>query len=415
MLNSVADALRNIIQKGDLAFTGCLLSVIIMPLYIHLLPVAMAIWVFLWLIENRSNLNKDLFRNNKAAILFGLFIIFYLWQISGLIQAESFDTGLERLFKRLSFLLFPLVLFYPGSKIKNNIKLILRLFAAATFVYLLICFLNALNHSLTIGDHKWIFQPHPPEYPWENYFYGERLSFYVHPSYLAMYIIISILIVLETFFENAISNFKKGLLGIAVLVFIAAIYLLSARAGILAGVLILPAYGTFRFYRRIPKLIFLLALVSVIFVLITVARKNVRVKYSIENLSAQPIDSTLKTDPRLLIWQSAIGVIRKNLILGVGTGDATNSLTEEFLARGYVTGFYDNLNAHNQFLEILLENGFIGLIMFLSIFGYMMHIAVSQRNLLLGLFIVSIIIFFLFETMLNRLAGISFFHSSRSF
>ena len=274
---------------------------------------------------------------------------------------------------------------------------------SGTFIYLLVCFANALNHSLNYENHKWIFQPHPPEYSWENYFYGERLSLSVHPSYLAMYIIISILIVLESFFDTTVSNIRKGLLGVVVFVFIGSIYLLSARAGILTAIIVLPAYVFFKFYRLIPKLVLFMALASIIFLFIAVARKNVRVKYSIESFSAQPIDSTLKSDPRLLIWQSAIGVIKKNILLGVGTGDATKTLTEEFIARGYVTGFYNNLNAHNQFLEILLENGLIGLILFLTILGYMIYIAVSQRNLLLGLFIVSTIIFFLFETMMNRL------------
>jgi hypothetical protein len=36
-------------------------------------------------------------------------------------------------------------------------------------------------------------------------------------------------------------------------------------------------------------------------------------------------------------------------------------------------------------------------------------IAINRRNLLLGLYVVTIIVFFIFETMLNRLAGVSFF------
>ncbi len=141
----------------------------------------------------------------------------------------------------------------------------------------------------------------------------------------------------------------------------------------------------------------------------SIAKQNNRVKLSIEGVSNGNIDKTLKDDPRLLIWKSALGVIRKNFVLGVGTGDATEELKEEFLARGYRNGFYDNLNAHNQFLDILLENGLIGLILFLAILGYMLYIAINQKNLLLGLFIFTTIIFFSFETMINRLAGVSFF------
>jgi len=93
----------------------------------------------------------------------------------------------------------------------------------------------------------------------------------------------------------------------------------------------------------------------------------------------------------------------------VGTGNASEELKKEFISRGYVKGYYDNLNAHNQYIEILLENGLIGLILFMAIFGYMIYIAVSERNILYGLFIIMMIVFFFFETILNRLAGVTFF------
>jgi O-antigen ligase len=93
----------------------------------------------------------------------------------------------------------------------------------------------------------------------------------------------------------------------------------------------------------------------------------------------------------------------------VGTGDVSTELKKEFKNLGYSYGYYEDLNAHNQFIEIQLENGIIGLVLFLILLGYMIYIAVSQGNLVYGLFILMMIIFFSFETMLNRLAGVTFF------
>jgi O-antigen ligase len=192
-------------------------------------------------------------------------------------------------------------------------------------------------------------------------------------------------------------------------VFIIVIYLLSARAGILATVIVLPVYFLFKFYAKYPKWIWLIVLVIFTILVVFIAKKNERVNSSIEGISKDNIDKTLNNDPRLLIWKSAIGVARKNLIIGVGTGDATDKLKKEFVSRGYIAGYYDNLNAHNQFLEILIENGLIGLILFLSILFYLAYMAINKQNILLGLFIISTVVFFIFETMLNRLAGVSFF------
>jgi O-antigen ligase len=401
--------MKKIVQNGGLSFVFCLLSVMILPVYVHYLPPLMILWGICWFIENGSVIAKKGFPASKSNILFFLFIAFFFWQIFGLFLTDSLNLGFERIFKRLSFLLFPLVLFYPGKRIIKNITLIIRLFAICTFLYLVFCFGNALHNSLIILTNKWIFYPHPLEYDYENYFYGARLSFLLHPSYLSMYIVISILVSLESLFDNSLSHFRKGLWLIVIFVFLIVLYLLSSRAGILAGIVIIPLYFITKFYKKFSRwfILVLLAILAVIF--IGIAKTNDRVQRSIEGISNKNIDDIFKNDERLLIWKSAIGVIKQNIIFGVGTGDASMELKREFKIRGYVQGFYENLNAHNQFLEILLENGLIGLILFLTILVYVSRMAITQQNLLSGLFIIMMVIFFMFETVLNRLAGITFF------
>jgi O-antigen ligase len=401
--------MRKFIQSGGLTFIPCLLTVMILPVYVHYLPPLMILWGLFWIYENRSGMTATLFNRNSFTILFFLFIAFYFWQISGLFMADSLAIGFERLFKRLSFLLFPLVLFYPGKRIVRNINLILKVFAICTFLYIIACFGNALHNSLIILSKKWIFDPHPLEYNYENYFYGTRLSFLIHPSYLSMYIVISILISLESFFESTVSRFRKLLWAALIFVFLTVLYLLSSRAGILAGIVTIPLYFLFKFYKIIARWIIILILVILAVLFVIIARTNNKVQSSFEGISNENFDQILRNDERLLIWKSALGVIEHNIFFGVGTGDASKELKREFIVRGYVNGYYDNLNAHNQFLEILLENGLFGLIIFLTIIGYMSYIAISQRNILSGLFIIMMIVFFMFETVLNRLAGITFF------
>jgi O-antigen ligase len=404
-----SEDLREFFWSGGLCLVFCLITVFILPVYIHLLPPVMIAWVLFWIFDNRRGLKMNIIMGNQTTILFSLFIAFFLWQICGLLVAESLNTGIERLFKRLSFILFPLVLFYPGSRIRKNIDLIIRLFAIGTFVYLVYCFGHALYNSMSLQDHKWVFNAHPSDYVWENHFYGSRLSDPVHPSYLAMYIVVSVLISFETFFDKSVALFKKGIWIFMIIIFLIVIYLLSARAGMLAGIIIFPGYFFMKFYDRFPKWVIFILLGVLTGLFVIVVKSNERVSYDIESVSRANINETLNSDPRLLIWKSALSVVKKNLIMGVGTGDASKKLTEEFIARGYVNGFYGNLNAHNQFLEILLENGLIGLILFLSILVYMSYMAISQQNMLLVLFIIAIVIFFIFETMLNRLGGVSFF------
>jgi len=404
-----ADKLKNVLLRGDLTFFASIIVVIVLPVYVHYLPPVMILWGLFWLWENKFKLSRKMFQGNKAGILFLLYVCFFLWQISGLLLADSLDSGIERIFKRLSFFLFPFVLFFPGKRIVENIKILLKLFAVFTFIYIIYCLGNAFCNSLNADDGRWVFNPHPSDYDYENYFFSSRLSDPVHPSYLTMYVILSMFISLETFLARAKSAIKRGIWLLISIVFLFVVYLLSSKAGFLALTTLLPFYILCKLYKKYSKWI----VVSLVLVLIAgffaIAKTNVIINYSIEGISKERFDTTFQNDIRVMIWKSALGVIRHNLIFGVGTGDASAELKKEFLARGYSLGYYDNLNAHNQYLEVFLENGLVGLLLFLAMLGFMLFIAISERNLIYLLFIIMMIMFFFFETVLNRLAGITFF------
>jgi len=401
--------IKTVLGSGYLTLVSAVAIVCILPLYGYYLPPFMILWGIAWLIENKFCVNAGMFRGNKVSVLFILFILMYLWQIAGVFSADSLSSGFERIVKRLSFLLFPLVLFSPGEKIKSHINLMLRLFALSTLLYIMYCFGNAIHSSITLQSGTLIFNPHPAEFDYENFFLGNYFSGKIHPTYFSMYVLLSALIALESLFDSSLKLWKRICWLAMVILFLVVLYLLSSRAGILAAIISLPVYFLKKFKNRYSGWIMLSGAVVIIAIMVLVFRTNTRISFYIEEIRSEKFDEQLENDIRYSIWKSAFGVIGKNLIFGVGTGDASAELKREFITRGYVNGYYDNLNAHNQFLEILLENGLIGLLLFLLILGYMIYLAYSQQSLLYGLFIMIILIFFLFETILNRLSGVTFF------
>ena len=114
-------------------------------------------------------------------------------------------------------------------------------------------------------------------------------------------------------------------------------------------------------------------------------------------------------DGRLEIWKSALKVTEKNPLFGTGIGDYYEALDKEFKQSGYTTGYYKDFNAHNQYLEILCMAGVSGFLLFLVILGLMIAFAVKDRNILYGAFILMMLIFFSFESILSRFAGNAFF------
>jgi O-antigen ligase len=401
--------LSYLVDNGYLTYYMCLMCMIILPLYVNFLPPFMILWGLFWIIENKKRFTEIFVKRSGAKTLLILFLAFYAWQLFGLFFASHLDTGIERILKRLSFLLFPLVLFYPGKMILENMNKLLRIFVYSSAIFILFCFCLALFRSLSFQSGHVIFNPHPIPYGWENNFYGFYFSNYIHPSYVSMYVVLSIIISLGILFTDAKKNTEKTKWIIIVVFLIFSLYFLSSRAGVLAGIIIIPTYFFLKIEKRWAKWVLLTVLPFFLFFVFLALKTNTRFSYSFEKMiSDRPGKLTIK-DNRIYIWKSALVIIGKNLLFGVGTGDATEELKAEYLRRGYNDGYYDNLNAHNQFLEILLENGLIGLLFFSVILGFMIYHAFLYNNIVFGLYIITVLIFFIFETMLNRIAGVTFF------
>ena len=409
MIIPKTDSIKKFILSGGLTFIFCLLSVVILPTYIHYLPPVMILWVLFWILDNRSGLKKDIFISNKAAILFFLFIFYYLWQAVGLIYTTDTKMGLSNLFGRLSLVLFPLVLIFPGAMIKNNIKTLIRIFVISTFLFMLFCFSYALYRSVSLQDGLWTFNSHPEESVWLNHFYSSELTVSQHPSYIAMYVLLSTFICFESYYDFSLKSKSRIMWLILGFLLLISQYFLSSRAGILLNLILIPLYFIIKLRQLGRKKSVWLWIILILIALAPLVAKNQRVDYLLGSVFNKQVDYERKKDPRFLIWESSLKIAQKNLLFGVGIGDVRTELAQEYERIGEVAMAKERLNAHNQFLEVLLENGIIGLLLFISIFVSMFYIAFSEKNLLYGLFILMIFMFFLFETALYRLAGVSFF------
>ena len=82
---------------------------------------------------------------------------------------------------------------------------------------------------------------------------------------------------------------------------------------------------------------------------------------------------------------------------------------EEYLNLNFETGFLNNYNAHNQYLEITLFFGITGLFLLLLIL-YILTVKSNQVKDMIGLSITIVfIIFMITESILERHSGIVIF------
>jgi O-antigen ligase len=401
---------KGMLIKGSLSFYLAYFSLIILPIYYRYLPPIMILWLCVRLFEIKYSKWEFSLLTTQRKVFFGLFLIFFAWQIFGMFYSDNSKEGWRIITLRISFLVYPLVLIIPGDTIKRKINILLKIFALSTLLFLFIGFLFAFYRSSSFKDGTFIFKHNLDSEPWLSYFYSTHLAIFQHPSYLAMYVLFSLFIAFESLFSK-LTNWKLKTFWIfSIIVFLISIYLLSSRAAIIATLITIPIYFILKFRIKGIKFSFSLIPLLGLFIIIPIFVSNPRMTYYLKGDSKKEWSSKVMKESRLTLWESAFIIIKRNLIFGVGTGDTQDELNNEYKIMGdqrFIKNF--NYNTHNQFIDVFLGQGLIGLIIFLSIFVMMFYIALSEKNILYSMFLSIVLFSFFFETMLNRLAGVSFF------
>jgi hypothetical protein len=111
---------------------------------------------------------------------------------------------------------------------------------------------------------------------------------------------------------------------------------------------------------------------------------------------------------RLEYWKTAIDIIKKNFILGVGTGDVNNAFLEEYSINNSSLEPAYRHRAHNQYLEFAVTFGIVGLVCFLIALIYPV-VKMKKFDFLYIAFFIIAFLSMLTEDTLETQAGISFF------
>lgn len=346
------------------------------------------------------------FKLDKELLLLPTLYLIYV-AVSTIMSAEIQFKWFEN---KASLLVFPL-LFSTSRKI--DLKRILPFFVYGCLTAYVICLLFAINSSMVIDGSDFYFSPMINDkrgffesMVYEgNYFFGVQFSSLIQISYFALYIALAmaaLLFLLEDF------KGKK----ITVFIFSIAILQISSLAGILNLITVILLAIIYKLKSKRKKMaIFFGLLVLVVLSALYHPRINNTIKGVYKTIHGE--DSPLyPKQPRLITWEAAIRAIGENGIYGVGIGNSQRELNKKYKEIGYEKGSRENLNTHNQYLQILLECGVLGLATLLFILCVLLkkviHDEAFQRPFVLCFFLL-IAISFMFESILNRYIGISFF------
>ncbi|MDY8138690.1 O-antigen ligase family protein [Aquimarina sp. 2201CG5-10] len=367
------------------------IAFLLLPLGINLPTPFFIISIILGLI-NVFKSKKAINLNNKALLLFPLY--FMVMSIS-LIYTDNILDGIDVLQRSLSLLLFPLIFLF----VKEDALTVRKLFNFLLVGLIISFFINlslAVDQSIsrvegdvTLGSFA---------YGWE-YFIGAEFSKLINPSYVSLYI----LLVLSYYLKNKL---ESGLRFIVVIILFLYLFLLASRAayltlGIMSVLLIINISDKSKKYTM--SIIFLLSMIIFL--------NNPRVFnfYSRVKDYGKTMEYSNSTSEksRLLTWDASLKLIKEAPLLGYGIGDANDILIQKYKELDYHFNYENKYNAHNQFLQTLLQTGIIGFLVLVSIFILLALRMKRSRNE----FSVFLILFvsLLFESMLVRFNGIVFF------
>ena len=335
-------------------------------------------------------LNKQFFIEIIKNTFFKIFLIFILFVTLFTVFNSSFFLDFSETRKiaqiALLFILFSFV---------NDKRLLIYGFILGVFISTFFTGINIMNYYLNS------FELLISKSSVESLFITQRL-------YLGFFIVISTILLLNIY-QSSVNKTQKYLSLLLIIYFLFMLFLISSRSALLIAVVV---FLTTIIYGLKPLHSFLLVVgVGLIFSTIIITNKNLssRFLYSEDSIRPSFIDKIKTHEPRYDIWKFSGQIFKeeKPYFFGIGTFK-----TQELLVSKYhlipvekrKNWFIErNFNTHNQYIDIALSYGIIGLLIFL-IFAKEI-VKFSFKNIHSLNLNISLLLFLIVENIFHRQLG----------
>lgn len=188
-------------------------------------------------------------------------------------------------------------------------------------------------------------------------------GFYGHPMTLGGWFCIFLPLLLIEFFERKLLGKYYWLTGLAFCICSAGLVFNATRGAWLAVTIVctvLLLYYMFKSKRNLAVSIIFIALIS------TVLVNNPKFMHRLDTID--DFDKYQSNTERILMWQSAWNMFKDHPILGVGLGQYKENYQQKYISPEAKEPQLSH--AHNNFLQMLAENGIVGFVGFAIMFGY---------------------------------------------
>ncbi|WGF93435.1 O-antigen ligase family protein [Aequorivita marisscotiae] len=356
----------------------------------------LVLWLFvassIFLLKPRERLEN--IKQNKTAFM-GLFALYLLFIIGWLLSTETKDA-LRDMERTLTLVIIPLILL-SHKREDFNLKKMYVAFGVGLFTAMVICWAVIIESILTNATpwvqagyfFKWVYNGWNAVAPLEG-----------HPSYFAVMLVIFIVgLIRMPAFKNVRKNKFKFIL------LLAPFFLFLIETSSRIGVICLVVIAVVTIFKKLEiKRIF-----YVIGLLIALAILSLKFDYLGSKMS-QIVDSKGNiTLDRYDRWGAILTdfKVRESWIFGIGTGDSQELYNIAYSKNGFMVALKNEYNAHSQYLEFLISNGMLGLLVYLGVL-FIFFKKTRLKGEALSLFII-IVLFSGSETIFGISKGVFIF------
>ncbi|HEY9362983.1 MAG TPA: O-antigen ligase family protein [Chitinophagaceae bacterium] len=340
--------------------------------------------------------------NKKLLIACSIFFI----NLFAILYSNNKEAALNDWGKQLALILFP-ILFIINPLNLHTYKLpLLKAFGLTCTITIIYLFVNAAR--IILYNHL------PYRLLFSEFFMNQNFSASIgmHATYLSMYAAFSVIIFLYLFFKTDVRK-SRIFYAALILILLAGLLQLSSRAVFIAFAIIINVAFPVVIFRGMQRVKFMLAsgfiCACILLTIVSIDAYKKRYVAELENDLQQPLVITTITEPRMARWISAMELVAKSPLYGYGSGTEKKLLQQQFFEHKLYYSYLNELNAHNQYLSLLLKFGIIGLLIYLYTLYFGFKLAIKKEDPLFLGFMIIIAIVSVSENILDVNKCIFFF------
>ena len=350
---------------------------------------------------------KAAFSNKFFLAWFAVFLL----DLAGLTYTHHFFTGWKYVESKATLLAIPFILCGGPFTDKTTRNRFLSAYCGLLFLICLYCLAMAAWQFMQYRDPR-------------VFFYHALLSpFFINAIFFSAYVLSALLFLLSSPLDFGADPIRAGWLTPSrlrqiriglIIFFIGMIVLLSSKLLLVLTIIILISF----LYKRaayhsglLKRPVILLGIAAIIGTgLLAITDNPVKDRYKEMTQGDLRLYRQERQAPftvfngislRLLIWRSAVEILNDQnaWIMGVSAGDAQDLLNKKYLSR--INSGFLGYNFHNEYIEILVRSGLVGLFVFLAACGSLILLARSAGTKEAWFTVIIVLLLCLTESMLE--------------